>query len=288
MAAAALRECGLTVLDHAGVAGPDIGALHAEYAALGFTLTPLARQSGRLRADGPVVAWGTANRCAMLRDGYIELLGIVDPLAPANGLDLFLARYAGLHILALGIDDEAAALSRLRRAGVDIPGVLHLVRPVDSADPEGPQARFARLPLPDAPEGRVQLIRHLTPEAIWQERFMGHANRAVGLEAVILAVAAPAETAARLSRLAGLPVIPDPAGGFVLPLARGVVRVLEAGALGVVLPGVVAPALPFMAGMVVRTEDGAVAARGLAPLEAVPGGWMAAPARAGGAAVVFC
>ena len=44
-----------------------------------------------MRADGPVEPWGTGNRCAMLRDGYIELLGIFDPALPANGLDGFLA-----------------------------------------------------------------------------------------------------------------------------------------------------------------------------------------------------
>ncbi len=94
--------------------GGDAVALHAEYERLGFRLTPLSRQSGRLRADGPVVPWGTANRCAMLRRGYIELLGILDPTLPANGLDHFLARYAGMHILALGIADETATLARLR------------------------------------------------------------------------------------------------------------------------------------------------------------------------------
>ncbi len=288
MAPDALRECRLVIaLDHAGLMGPDIAALHAQYLALGFTLTPLARQSGRLKHDGPVVQWGTANRCAMLRDGYIELLGIVDPAAPPNGCDAFIARYAGMHILALAIDDEAAALARLRRAGIDIGGVLHLERPVDSADPDGPQARFARLPLPNAPEGRIQLIRHLTPEAIWQERFMGHANHAVGLDAVIMVVPDPAETAARLSKLAGVPVLPDPAGGFLLALSRGQVRLLPVEALASVLPGVVAPVLPFMAGLVVRTDDGTAAARGIAALTEVPGGWMAGPDRAGGAAVVF-
>ena len=105
----------------------------------------------------------------------------------------------------------------------------------------GARARFARLPLPDAPEGRVQLVRHLTPEAIWQERFMGHPNRAVALEAAILAVAEPAETAARLSRLAGLPVTPDPAGGFALELGRGLVRILPEAALGAGAAGVDAP-----------------------------------------------
>lgn len=283
----------MTTLDHAGLAGPDGPALHARYETLGFTLTPLAHQSGRLRADGPVVAWGTANRCAMLEGpegrSYIELLGVTDPAAPLNGLDRFLARHPGLHILALGIEDEDAALARLRRGGLDIPGVLHLHRPVDSADPAGPQARFARLPLPDAPEGRIQLIRHLTPDAIWQPRFTAHRNGARALDAAILAVPNPAETAARLSRLSGHPVVPDPAGGFALPLHPGLVRILPADALPAVLPGVLPPVLPFMAGMVVRTGDAAAAVRALVPgLVPVPGGgWMASPDLAGGAALVF-
>ena len=274
----------MITLDHAGLVGPDLADLAAAFEALGFTLTPLARQSGRLRADGPVEPWGTGNRCAMLGHGYIELLSILDPAAPANGLDRFLARYAGLHILALGIDDEDAELARLRAAGLDIPGVLHLHRPVDSADPAGPQARFARLPLPEAPEGRIQLIRHLTPEAIWQPRFMAHRNHAVALETMILAVENPAETAARLSRLAGRPVLPDPAGGFALPLDHGTVRMLPPDALPRVLPGTVPPALPFMAGLVVRTDDGAAAARALAPLTEDPSGWAT---QAGGAAIAF-
>lgn len=278
-----------TSLDHVGLVGRDAGLLHARFEALGFHLTPLSRQSGRLQADGPVVPWGTGNRCAMLRHGYIELLAILHPALPANGLDRFLDRYAGMHILALGIEDEDANLARLRRAGLAIPGVLHLERAVDDADPAGPRARFARLPLPDAPEGRVQLIRHLTPGAIWQERFMAHPNQAMGLETAILVAATPAETAARLSRLSGRPVQPDPAGGFQLALPAGNVRVLSPETLPSVLPGVVPPCLPFMAGMVVRTADAAAAAQALTPgLLPVPGGLMAPPAIAGGAALVFC
>jgi len=288
MAPAVLRDLALntaTSLDHVGVVAREPGPLFAAFQRLGFTLTPVSRQSGRLRADGPIEPWGTGNRCAMLREGYIELLGMFDPALPANGLDRFLARYAGMHILALGIDDEEANLERLRRAGLDIPGVLHLERAVDDADPSGPRARFARLPIPDAPEGRLQLVRHLTPEAIWQERFMQHANQAVALETAILAVADPADTAARLSRLAGRPVTPDPAGGFGLELPRGRLRILPPNALDAIFAGVAAPTLPFMAGFVVRTADAARSARALVPgLREVPGGWMA---WVGGAAVVF-
>jgi hypothetical protein len=184
---------------------------------------------------------------------------------------------------------------------VPIPGVAYLERPVEAG---GPIARFARLPFPDAPEGRVQLIRHLTPELVWQDRWMDHANGAVALESAVLVSDAPAEGAARLSRLAGLPVEPDPAGGFVLvlPGAAGAagprtpamatrVRILTPEGLARVLPGVAPPALPGMAGMVLRTGDGNAAARrvlaGLATREVPDCGLMVPPALAGGAAVVF-
>ena len=248
-------------LDHVGIAGRDLGAMAAAFERLGFQLTPLARHSGKRTPDGPVVPFGTGNRCIMLREGYIELIAIVDPAAFSNTLDRFLARYAGIHIIALGIDDEAANLDRLRRAGIDIPGVAYLERPVDDADPSGPRARFARLPLPDAPEGRLQLIRHLTPEAIWQERFLAHPNHAVALEEVVIAVEHPAESAARFSRLAGRPVVPDAAGGFALPLPRGTVRLLPPDALGAAFPGAAVPSLPFIAGLVVRSGEIAATAR---------------------------
>ncbi len=242
-------------LDHVGIAGRDLGVMAAAFERAGFQLTPLARHSGKRTPDGPVVPFGTGNRCVMLRQGYLELIAIVDPDAFSNTLDRFLARYAGIHIVALGIDDEVANLERLRRAGFDLPGVAYLERPVDDTDLGGPRARFARLPLPDAPEGRLQLIRHLTPEAIWQERFLLHPNHAVALEALVIAAEQPAEAAARFSRLAGRPVVPDPAGGFALKLPRGAVRLLPPDALEGVLPGVAVPSLPFIAGIEVRTDD---------------------------------
>jgi hypothetical protein len=288
-------------LDHVGVAARELAPLATAYERLGFTLTPVARQSGRRRPDLPVEPFGSGNRCAFLRHGYVELIAILDPTLFDNGLGAWIDRYAGMHILALTMADEQANLERLRRAGVPIPGVAYLERPVEAG---GPIARFARLPFPDAPEGRVQLIRHLTPELVWQDRWMDHANGAVALESAVLVSDAPAEGAARLSRLAGLPVEPDPAGDFVLvlPGAAGAagprapamatrVRILTPEGLARVLPGVAPPALPGMAGMVLRTGDGNAAARrvlaGLATREVPDGGLMVPPALAGGAAVVF-
>ncbi len=286
-------------LDHLGVCGPNLPPLVAAYERLGFALSPVAQQSGKRTPDSPTEQFGTGNRCAFLRHGYIELLAILDPSLFDNQVKRFIARYEGLHILALGVQDEVANLARMQAAGIPIAGVAWLERPIDKLD--GPRAKFARLPFPDAPEGRIQLIRHLTPELIWDPRWMGHANHADALVALIMASAEPAETATRLSRLMGLPFLPDPAGGFqiILPGAAGaagphspamqtLVRILEPDALATVLPGVAIPALPFMAGMVIHTDDGnaAVQALGL-PLVAVPDGLMVPPELAGGAAIVF-
>ena len=278
-------------LDHVGVCSARPEALWAAYERLGFLLTPVARQSGPRAPGLPPERLGTGNRCAMLRQGYLELLGLVEPGLFDNGLSRLLARYEGLHILAFGVPDAAAELPRLHRAGFDIPAPVPLQRPLDDAAPDGPLARFSRLPLPDAPEGRLQLIQHHTPELLWQEKWLSHPNRAVALEEAILAVDAPAETAARLSRLTGGVLEPDPAGGFMLPLAAGRLRILPPAAVAVVLPGVAPPALPFIAGFVVRTDDNNRAAAhrlaGLGIAKAPGGGILVPPALAGGAALVF-
>ncbi|KAA2215227.1 VOC family protein [Pseudoroseomonas oryzae] len=278
---------GASSLDHVGLCAADGPALWATYERLGFVLSPVNRQTGRRSPDAPLEPFGTANRCAMLRQGYVELLAVVDPSGFDNGLGRFLARYAGMHILAFGMEDAAAELERLRRAGLDIPGIMPLQRPVEDGNPA--LARFSRLPLPDAPEGRVQLVQHHTPELMWQERWMEHPNRAVALEDVILAVPEPARSAAALSRLTGQPFEPDLAGGYRLPLPQGAVRILPPAALDSVLPGVAAPTLPFLAGCTLRTDDGNAAITRIAGavLREAPGGVMVPPEQAGGAALVF-
>jgi hypothetical protein len=232
-------------LDHVGVVARDLAALAEQYERLGFTLTPLAR-----RTDGRI-----GNRCAMLSQGYIELLAVVDPNASSATLDRFLARYAGVHILAFAIEDERAVLARLQRAGIDAPAVAPIERAIDDTNPAGPRARFALIQLPDQPEGRINLVRHLTREALWQERFLRHPNSAAGLAEVVIVVGEPAEAAARFSRLVGCSVVPDAVGGFALDLPRGSVRLLPDTALPIVFPDVDVPEPPRIVGLTVHTTD---------------------------------
>lgn len=271
-----------TALDHVGIAGPDLDTLAAAYERLGFRLTPRAQHHAP-GPDGVVRPIGTGNRCAMLRQGYLELIAVIDPALPSNTLDRFLARYHGLHIVAFAIDDPEAELARLRAAGFAIPGIAWLERPIETAAGDA-TARFARIPMPDAPEGRIQLIRHLTPELLWQPDTLDHPNRAVALEEVVLVVAEPAEAAARFGHLVGVaPARTE--DGIVLRLPAGTVRFTAREAF----PGVAAPSLPFIAGVVIRTDDGAAALRRIAgpASREVAGGVLVAPAQAGGAALLF-
>src|ERR1700677_872182 len=98
-------------LDHVGVVGHDLAALAAQYERLGFALTPRALAGG-----GRI-----ANRCAMLRQGYLELMALA-PGGSSATLTRVLARHAGAHIIALAIQDTAATIARLRLAGIDCPG----------------------------------------------------------------------------------------------------------------------------------------------------------------------
>jgi hypothetical protein len=288
-------------LDHVGVCNWDLGPMVTAYTALGFSLSPIAQQSGRRTPDSEVELYGTGNRCAFLKHGYIELLAVLDPARFDNDLGRFIARHGGLHILALGVNDPEANLARMRRAGIPIAGVAHLQRPVE---PGGPIAKFSRLPYPDAPEGRIQLIRHLTPELVWQKRWMDHANKAEALTELVLVSGEPAVSAARLSKLTGQVIEPRPAGGFLLRLPGGAgvagpeapametrVAILAPEDLPATLPGVEIPALPFMAGIYVKTSDGNAAVRKLLagkPVTELPGGALLVPPRlAGGAALIF-
>ena len=65
----ALDSCGITGIDHTLVGVRDLESARAAWSRLGFTVTPRGRPIG----------WGTGNYCVMLEEGYVELLGIVDP-----------------------------------------------------------------------------------------------------------------------------------------------------------------------------------------------------------------
>ncbi|WP_335999631.1 methylmalonyl-CoA epimerase [Halorientalis halophila] len=93
--------------DHAGIATDDADALADQYAAL-FD-APIAHEE---RFDGMDVVF------LDLGNGFFELLEPVADEGPiANYLD---GNGPGIHHLALASDDVAAALDRVREAGVEV------------------------------------------------------------------------------------------------------------------------------------------------------------------------
>ena len=255
---------GVDSLDHIGIAVADLAAAAATYRRLGFQLTPLQQQSGPLEPGGPVVRWGSANHCAMLEQGYLELIGVVDPALYDNQLGAFLARYHGIHIMALGVADAAAEVERLRQSGLAVPGVRPMQRPV--ATPDGvSEVRFKRVPLAEAPEGRIQLIEHLTPELMWQDHLLDHPNRAVALTETVLCVADIAATAERFRRLAGSAPLRH-GKARIFAFAAGRLVLCDPASLGDFMTDAslingAPPTLPWFAGFSVATDDGNAAVR---------------------------
>jgi catechol 2,3-dioxygenase-like lactoylglutathione lyase family enzyme len=220
-------------LDHVAVATKDFTALQAAYERLGFRLTPLSQQSGALRPGEKDQLWGTGNRCAFLRQGYVELLGVVDPALPLNRLDTYLERYEGMHVLVFGTDDAEATA---RRLGVPLARIARKAEGVEVG------FRLARLAFP---EGRVQFCQHLSREVLWAPRWLDHPNGALALAEAFLHVADPEESAARYAAVLGVAPSREP-DAFRFKLAHGALTIR--GPEG-------APSLPYMAGFAVEVES---------------------------------
>ncbi len=238
---------GSLVLDHVGHFVPDLGAAAAALEALGFVLTPYSAQT---TPEGPT---GTANRCVMLGQGYIELLAPVADTPHARRTREAMSHHRGVHLLALGTPAAAEEHVRLARHGFAPLPLVNLEREVE-LDGETRVARFGvvRVPPEAMPEGRVQFVEHRTPEYVWQPRWLAHANGVSGLAAAFVVADDPPAVAARYARFAGL--VPRPAGAFVrLPTARGELVFGRRKDLARLLGD--APAAPALAGYALACRD---------------------------------
>lgn len=247
-------------IDHSAHFVPDIEAASAALSHLGFSLTPFSEQSHRLQADGPLVPAGTANRCVMLRHGYLEFLTPTrDDTHNAQQLRDAIARYTGTHLIAFGTDAPAADYQRLLHEGFAPLPPLSLQRQVSTTNGEA-IARFTvvRVAPGAMPEGRIQFCQHHTRDVVWQPRWTTHANHAMGLAGLIVCVADPSHAAMRYARFTGLPVhqtlIDGLAGAWRLDTSRGYLLFIHPDTLARTLD-VVPPALPWIAGIVIDSDD---------------------------------
>lgn len=173
-------------LDHIGVIVSDLDAGARRWEQLGFTLSQVSPQMGLNPATGDFEPWATANRCAVLQTGYLELIGVHRP-GLENPWASFLARFEGPHIVALRCASADEAYPRIAALcdDFDPPVQRRRMAPYGNGERE---MRFRNIFSRDAnvPECRYIIIEHQTPEVLWQPDLMTHANGAVALTAVTL------------------------------------------------------------------------------------------------------
>jgi hypothetical protein len=266
------------VLDHVAHWVPDAPAACAALAALGFTVTPFSAQS---TGDPPVPA-GTGNHCVMLEKGYLEFLAPTADTPNAATLRAGIARYVGVHLIAFGTAAPADDHARLAARGFAPLEPVALSRLIGTQDGER-RAHFTvvRTAAGTMEEGRVQFVEQITPEHLWQKRWLGHANGATDLRRVELCVADPAAAVARFARYTGL-VPGSRHGAPALATARGELVFRDPAATRAYL-GIEPPCLPWIAGYVLGCADLAKAPQG----REIAKGRVVALAKSLGGAMVF-
>jgi len=217
-------------LDHVGVGVKDLERGRSAYERLGFRLTARSMHAGSPAAGAPVVPWGSGNHCAMFREGYLEVVGLTDPNRYSSVKEM-VARYEGLHIIALGCDDADATYAALNAAGIpaEPPRALERDAAFGVADEEIRRARFRNIYLDREryPEGRFLYIEHLTRDVLWQPHLLDHPNGALALEAVYFCAPDAHETAAKIGAAVRAQPQSRARGHVVLPLARGTLHVYD-------------------------------------------------------------
>jgi hypothetical protein len=212
---------GEVFLDHTAFFVPAMEAAADALERCGFRLTAFTVQTNR-EGDATVPS-GTGNRCAMLRNGYLEILTATHDTTLSAQLRERIADHAGLHLAAFATADAAAEHRRLGKAGFPTLPLVDMRRPVGDDF-----ARFtiARVAHGAMPEGRAQFLTHHTERLVWLDDMLDHPNGAKALSALWIA-ADPVEPAARYARFTGRPARQD---GAVTTIA------LDRGALNFATP----------------------------------------------------
>ncbi len=252
-------------INHVGMAVRDLAATAARFEAMGFQLTPFSPHSGAWKPGEPVQKLGSGNRCVMFADNYLEILGTENGEKAPPRLAAFLARHQGAHIICFNTETPSALDDRLRRLDIETSGVIPLQRDIDT--PTGVQtARFERVQFApdDSPEGYIQAARHLTPEFIYQPRYIAHENGCTSLSEAFVATDDAAGFARKYSRYLGMPAeARDDLFRFRLPLGS-TLTVVPSQQAARLFPGSLLPPMPSIIAVTFRTPDLAAQRRRLA------------------------
>lgn len=182
-------------IDHCFALVNDLDAAAAQYAALGFTLSPRGLHSATK---------GTANYTIMFPQDYFELLGILKPTElNASRRSTLATMGQGLHAIACRVDNAEAAAEALADLGIATQGLGSFSRPVPLPDGSEGTAAFSTVSFTpdDTPLGMVFMCQHKTRDTVWIPELLDHANTACGLGAVLAISEIPEADALRFQRL---------------------------------------------------------------------------------------
>jgi hypothetical protein len=199
-----LPSPGQVFLDHTAFFVPAMDAAATVLERCGFRLTAFTIQTNR--EGEATVPSGTGNRCAMLRNGYLEVLMATSDTALAAQLRERIADHPGLHLAAFATADAAAEHRRLAAESFPTLPLVDMRRPVGDHF-----ARFtiARIAHGTMPEGRAQFLTHHTEPLVWLPDMVDHPNGAQALDGLWIAADDPGEPAARYARFTGHPTQRD-------------------------------------------------------------------------------
>jgi catechol 2,3-dioxygenase-like lactoylglutathione lyase family enzyme len=230
-------------LDHIGTAVADLDAGRAAYERLGFNLTPRSQHRGALAPGEPPQLLGQGNHCAMLEQGYLEVLGIFDRSLPTPAQQ-YLDKYAGPHIVAFR-PRSIEQLSALAASGAPIEPPRELGREV----PYGPQGaerrrvefRNSKFRPAHVPEATFFFTEHLTRDVMWQPHLLVQPNGAKRLARAYLFSTDARDTARRLAVLLGTDAREDSDGAMQFTFDNSALHVLPDAALRRRFPGMPVP-----------------------------------------------
>ncbi len=233
--------------DHIGYFVPDLEIAGAQLEKLGFQVSDINIQYNE-NAAGELHPTGTSNKLAKLNLGFIEVLAATSESALADQLKSMLARYQGLHVIALTNPDMDATARRLKEAGVEMQDAVHMRRKVMV---NGEETLMVFTILRAKPgtytEGRLQILTNHTPENFWLPGDMDHENHADTLTDLLICVEDVEEAVGRYETFFGIKAV-TMAGLRTLDLARGRFHFVSRDQASALLPGFRAPTLPYTCG----------------------------------------
>lgn len=187
-------------------------------------LAPRFEEDGYCLTDLALHNLGSANRLITLKDSYIELLGWPEGAPPAR--KEIADSPVGLDALVLRSTNAQQTYEYLKENGFDVNPVQRLERPIESAGTQA-TARFDTVRFSTQPISgfRVYFCEHLTPEYVWVDSYMKHANGASTLSDILLTSSQPESVAHTVAVLAQADAKAGVNGEYEIALPNTCIRV---------------------------------------------------------------